>query len=129
VATLGHTRRRFHGEGRLALDAKARADTPDLLDGPLPKGDALVHGGRHGMGEFGGIITQRISSCGHGGVEARFQVPELPQCVDDTPADVLDYVGDVGIAERLALEKARLEALVGAIKIDHLEEDKMKMEI
>jgi len=44
-------------------------------------------------------------------------------------ADRLDYRGDVGIAGRLALEKARLAALVGAIEIDALEEDAMEMEI
>jgi hypothetical protein len=44
-------------------------------------------------------------------------------------ADRLDHRGDVGIAGRLALEKARLAALVGAIQIDALEEDAMEMEI
>jgi hypothetical protein len=80
------------------------------------------------MGELGGVIDQRIISRGHGGVDARFQVPELPQFADDTLADVLDHVGDVGIAGRLALKKAWLEALVSAIEIDPLEEDKMKVD-
>jgi hypothetical protein len=44
-------------------------------------------------------------------------------------ADHLDHRGDVGIAGRLALEKARRAALVGAIQIDALEEDAMEMEI
>ena len=43
--------------------------------------------------------------------------------------DLLDHGGDVGIAGRLTREKARREALVGAIEIDPLEEDTMKMEI
>ena len=37
--------------------------------------------------------------------------------------------GNVGIAGRLALDKARLEALVGAIEIDTLKEDHMIMHI
>jgi hypothetical protein len=36
----------------LALIAKPRADAPDLLASPLPKGDALLHGGHHGTGEL-----------------------------------------------------------------------------
>src|SRR5215472_4230310 len=44
-------------------------------------------------------------------------------------ADFLQHVGHVGIAGRLAREKARLEVLVGAIEIDPLEEDAMEMEI
>ena len=34
---------------RLALVAKARADAPDLLASPLPKGDALLHLGAVAM--------------------------------------------------------------------------------
>ena len=44
-------------------------------------------------------------------------------------ADFLQHVCHVGIAGRLALEKAGLEALVGAIEIDPREEDTMKMEM
>ena len=44
-------------------------------------------------------------------------------------ADLLDHGGDVGIGGRLACDKARLEALVGAIEIDPLKEDAMEMEI
>ena len=43
--------------------------------------------------------------------------------------DLLDHGGDVGIAGRLTREKARREALVGAIEIDPFEEDAMEMEI
>jgi hypothetical protein len=43
--------------------------------------------------------------------------------------DLLDYGGDVGIAGGLTREKARREALVGAIEIDPIEEDAMEMEI
>ena len=41
-------------------------------------------------------------------------------------ADLLDHGGDVGIAGWLTREKARREALVGAIEIDPLEEDAME---
>jgi hypothetical protein len=44
-------------------------------------------------------------------------------------ADRLDHRGDVGIAGRLALEKARLAALVGAIQIDAFKADAMEMEM
>src|SRR5262249_57451304 len=44
-------------------------------------------------------------------------------------AGFLQQVGRVGIAGRLALEKAGRAALVGAIEIDPVEEDTMKMEI
>jgi hypothetical protein len=113
----------------LAFRTKARSNAPHLLPRAFAKGDALLHRGRHGTGEFGGVVAQRIISRGHGGVDARFQVPELPQCADDAPADLLDHRGDVGIAGRLALEKARREALVGAIERDPLEEDAMEMEV
>jgi hypothetical protein len=43
--------------------------------------------------------------------------------------DLLDHGGDVGIAGGLTREKARREALVGAIEIDPFEEDAMEMEI
>jgi hypothetical protein len=33
---------------RLARVVKPRADAPDLLIGPLPEGNMLLHGGRHG---------------------------------------------------------------------------------
>jgi hypothetical protein len=43
---------------RLTLVAQSRADAPNLLASPLPKGDALLHRGRHSTGEFGFIIHQ-----------------------------------------------------------------------
>ena len=55
--------------------------------------------------------------------------PSCRSCADDAPADLLDHGGDVGIRGRLAREKARRAALVGAIEIDPLKEDHMKMEI
>jgi hypothetical protein len=45
--------------------------------------------------------------------------------VDDPPTDLLEDRSNVCIAGRLALDKARLAALVGAIEIDPLKEDKV----
>jgi hypothetical protein len=45
--------------------AKACAKTPHLLARPLAKGEALLHGGRQGAGEFGRVITQGIMPRGH----------------------------------------------------------------
>ena len=64
--------------------------------------------------------------CGHGAIDTRLQVSQPPQRADNPMADLLDHVscsagadiGDVGIAGWIALEKARLEALVGTIEID-----------
>ena len=83
--------------GRLALGAKARADAPHRLPRAFAKGDTLLHRGRHGPGELGCVIDQRVISCGHGDVETGFQVSELPQFADDAPADLLDHVGDGGV--------------------------------
>jgi hypothetical protein len=44
--------------------AKACAYAPDLLTGPLAKGDALLDGGRHGAGQLGGGID-RIALLDH----------------------------------------------------------------
>jgi hypothetical protein len=84
---------------------------------PLPKGDVLLHGGRHGTGETGVVIA-----CRHRGVETRLQVSQPTQRTDDPPAELLNHRGDVGITGRLALKKVRLEALVGAIEIHPLKE-------
>src|SRR5262249_4205997 len=115
--------------GRLACAAQARAEAPDPLTGPLPKGDALLHGGRQGTGKLGCVLSQGIIPRGHGGVATRFEVAQMAELTDDTMADFLHDGCHVGIAGRLALEKAGLEALVGAIEIDPLEEDTMKMEM
>jgi hypothetical protein len=104
--------------GRLARAAKARAEAPDLLARPLPEGDALLHRGRQGTGERGCVLHQGIIACRHRRVATRFEVPQRAELADDSMADRLDYRGDVGIAGRLALEKARLAALVGAIERD-----------
>jgi len=115
--------------GPLVHAAKARANAPDPLAGPLPPRDALLHRGGHGPGELGGVISQGIIPRGHGSVATRFEVAQLAELTDDTMADFLKHVCHVGIAGQLALEKAGLAAVVGAIEIDPLEEDTMKMEI
>jgi hypothetical protein len=53
----------------------------------------------------------------------------MAELTDDPMADFLKHVCHIGIAGRVDREKAGLEALVGAIEIDPLEEDTMKMEI
>jgi hypothetical protein len=53
----------------------------------------------------------------------------LTQLTDDTPADRLHHLGNVSIAGRLALDKARLEACLGALEIDAFKKDTMKMDI
>jgi hypothetical protein len=53
----------------------------------------------------------------------------MAELAHDPPADLLEHVGDVGGGRGLALEKAGLEARCGALQIDPLEEDAMKMEI
>jgi hypothetical protein len=53
----------------------------------------------------------------------------VAQRTDDPPTNLLEHCRNVGIAGWLALEKARLAALVGPIKIDPLKEDDIKMDI
>src|SRR5262249_20767819 len=116
-------------ERALALGAKARAYVPDLLSSPLAKGDALLHRGRHGTGQLGGVIPQWVIACRHSGVEARFQVPQLAELVHDPMADLRDERGYIGIGGRLACDKAWRAPLVGAIQIHPLKKNHMIMEI
>jgi hypothetical protein len=88
--------------------AKAGANTPDLLASSLAKGDALLHRGRQGPGQLGGIVAQGIMPRGHGDIHPRLQVSPPPQRANDPMADLLDHRGDVGIAGRLARDEARL---------------------
>jgi hypothetical protein len=99
-----------------------------VLPGPLPKGDALLDSGGHGASERRLVVKQGIIACGHGGVDARLQVSQPTQRADDPPTDLLEDCSNFRIAGRLALEEAWLAALVGPIKIDPLQEDKMKMD-
>src|SRR2546428_3904861 len=91
--------------GDLTLLAKPRADTPDLLTGPLPKGDALLHRSGHSAGEFRRVVAQGIISRDHGGIDACVQVSQMAELADDAMADLLDHVGDVGVGRGLDCEK------------------------
>ena len=53
----------------------------------------------------------------------------MTERADDPPTDLLEDLGNVRIAGRLDLDKARLEALVGPIEIGPLQEDNMIMDI
>src|SRR5262249_18912879 len=80
--------------GRLPLVAKPGADAPDVLPGPVPEGDALLHRGRHGAGELWCRVTQGVIPGGHGGLQARLQIPQptqLPRTFR-TPLEPLDYI-------------------------------------
>ena len=115
--------------GALTLVAKACANAPDLLAGPLPKGNALRDGGGQGAGEGGLVVKERIIPRGYGVVEAHLQVSQVAQRVDDSPADRLHHRSDIGIGGRLALDKSRLEPLGGAIEIDPIEHDHMTVQV
>jgi hypothetical protein len=111
--------------GRLALAAKARAEAPDLLASSLPKGDALLHRGRQGPGEFGRVITQGGIACGRSRGRARLQVSQPTPHADDPPADLLDHGGDVRVGRWLTLHKTWLKVLVTAIAIHSLKKHAM----
>ena len=53
----------------------------------------------------------------------------MAERADDPPTDLLDHVCHVGIAGRLARDKAGLEARFAAIEVNTLKEDDVKMEI
>jgi hypothetical protein len=53
----------------------------------------------------------------------------MAERADDPPTDVLDHVCHVGIARRFGFDKAGLETLGGAIEVNALKEDDVKMEI
>src|SRR5215831_13954505 len=109
----------------LALRAKTRADTADVLPGPVPKGDALLYRGCHGVGEFRGGLAQGIIPGGHGGLDARFQIAQLAELANDSVADLPDHGGNVRVGRGLALEKAWRATLVRAIQIDSLQEEQV----
>jgi hypothetical protein len=115
--------------GTFPFIPKARANPAHVLSGPLPKGDALLDRGGHGARELGLVVAQGIIACSHGGVDARLQVSPLTERADDPPTDLLENLGNVRIAGRLDLDKARLEALVSPIEIGSLKEDNVIMNI
>src|SRR5882724_3525555 len=115
--------------GEFPFIPKARANPSHRLPGPLAKGDALRDGGGQGARERGFVAAQGIIPGGYGCIDSRLQVSQPTQRADDPPTDLLEDLGNVRIAGRHALDKARLAALVGAIEVDALKEDNMKMEI
>jgi hypothetical protein len=116
-------------ERALTLAAKPSADVPDMLASPLPKSNALLHRSRQGTGEFGSVVVQGIIACGHSRIEACLQVSQVVQLMDDSPTDFLDHGGDVRVGRWLTLHKPELEARLGAIEVDTLQEDAMEMEV
>ncbi len=119
------------GRGQLCCPfiAKTRADASHFLASPLAKGDALFNRGRHGAGKLRFVIEQRIIPGGHGDIHSCFQVSQLAQLANDPVADLLENLGNVGIAGRFGFDKAGLEAHFAAIEVDALKEDDMKMQI
>ena len=63
--------------GMFPCITKPRPNAPHLLTGPLPEGDALLHGGGQGVGEFGCVGDEGIIPGGHGFVDARLQVSQV----------------------------------------------------
>src|SRR5215831_12945672 len=115
--------------GHLTLVAKACANAPDLLAGPLPKSDALLHRGRQGARELRRVVEQGVIPSGHGGVHPGLQIPQPTQLTDDPVPDLLEDCGDVRIAGWFGCDKAGLAAHCGAIEVDPLYEDAMAMEV
>src|SRR5262249_19770036 len=109
--------------------AKARAEAAHFLSRAFPKGDALLHGSRHGAGEIWFVVAQRIIPGGYSSLNARFQISEPTQHTDDAVTELLEDRGNVCIAGRCGFDKAGLEASFGAIEVDALHEDAMEMEI
>jgi hypothetical protein len=115
--------------GHLVRAAKAGANAPDPLARPLPKSHALLHGGRQGPGERGFSLHQGVIAGRHRSIATRFEVPHRAELADDPMADLLDHSGDVGVGRRLPLDKPGLAAGLGAVDVDTLKKDTMKMEI
>src|SRR5262249_7383976 len=93
------------------------------------KGDALLHGSRHGAGELWFVVAQRIIPGGYRSLNARLQISEPTQHTDDSVTELLEDRGNVRIAGRFGFDKAGLAARFGAIEVDALHEDEMEMEV
>src|SRR5262249_42941206 len=117
-------------EGRpFSCVAKPRADASHLLSRVCPTGDALLHGSRHGAGEFGGVLHQGVIAGRHHRVATRFEIPQRAELAHDPPTDRLDHGGDGGVGRRLTLDKPGLAACLSAIDVDALKKDTMEMEV
>jgi hypothetical protein len=100
-----------------------------VLSSPFPKGNTLGDGGRAGAREFGLAVQQGVIPGSQSCIAARLQVASSTQRGDDPPVDLQEYRGHGSITGRLALDKARLEARLGAIEIDVLKKDTMKIDM
>jgi hypothetical protein len=109
--------------------AKPCAETAYVLPGAFPTGDALLHRGCHGAGEFRFGVEQGIIPGGHGNLHASFQRAQPAQRADDPVTARLEDRSTVGIAGRFSCDKAGREARVTATKGDVRKEDDMNMEI
>jgi hypothetical protein len=109
--------------------AKARADAAHFRSSAFPKGNALCDRGRHGAGKLRFGVEQRIIARGHSSLNSHLQIFQPAQLTDDPVADLLEDLGNVGIARRLDFDKAGLEGCFGTIEVDALKEDDMKMDI
>ena len=63
--------------GEFPCIPQARSNTAHCLSGPLAQDDALLHGGGQGAGELGRVDDKGSILCGHGGVDARLQGPQV----------------------------------------------------
>ena len=72
-------------------------------------------------------LAEQTGGFGARQLRAALDSPPCTERADDPPTDLLEDLGNVRIAGRLALDKARLEACLGAIEIDALKEDNVIM--
>src|SRR5262245_56352556 len=77
----------------------------------------------------GAVSRRGIIPGDHGSLHVSFQVAQPAERADHPPADFLYHLCYIGIAGRLAREKAGFAPFVGAIEVDPLYEDAMEMEV
>ena len=75
------------------------------------------------------IPDQGLVPGGHGIVDTCLQVSQVVWRADDPLTDLLEDLGNIGIAGRLVLDKAWFETLVCPLEKDPLDDDDMIMDI